>query len=58
MDGTRRNALKVIAAAAGMVTLGAWGTGGQDTSQRHPAGTSASDPNPDPGGYKAHEGVT
>ena len=49
MDGTRRSALKVIAVAAGIATLGAWSTSGQDTSQRHPAGTPASgDSNADP----------
>jgi hypothetical protein len=49
MDGTRRNALKMLAGAAGIASLGALLAAGQDPSQRNPAGTSASgEPNPDP----------
>ena len=58
MDGTRRNALKVMAGAAGLASLGAWiATAQQDSSQRNPDRTQASgdpvnDP-PRPGGTKA-----
>jgi hypothetical protein len=49
MDGTRRDALKVMAGAAGVVTLGVWFTPGQEASQRNPSGTTASgDPVADP----------
>jgi len=49
MYGTRREALKLVAGAAGMATVGAWLASGQDSSQRNPSRTSASgDANPDP----------
>jgi len=49
MDRTRRNALKILAGAVGIAALGARPAAGQDSSQRNPAGKSASgDPNPDP----------
>ncbi len=57
MYGTRREALKLVAGAAGMVTVGAWLASGQDASQRNPSRTSASgdalDPNLDPKRAKA-----
>lgn len=42
MYGTRREALKLVAGAAGMVTVGAWLASGQDPSQRSPSRTTAS----------------
>jgi peptidoglycan hydrolase CwlO-like protein len=48
MYGTRREALKWVAGAAGMVSVGAWLASGQDASQRNPSRTSPSgDATPD-----------
>jgi peptidoglycan hydrolase CwlO-like protein len=46
MYGTRRQALKWVAGAAGMVTVGVWLVSGQDASQRNPSRTTASGDTP------------
>ena len=48
MNESRREALKLAAGAAGMVTLGALFAGAQDPSQRNPS-TASGEPQPDPG---------
>ena len=48
MNESRREALKLAAGAAGMVTLGALFAGAQDPSQRSPSTASGEAP-PDPG---------
>jgi hypothetical protein len=58
MHGTRRDALKLMAGAAGMFSAGTWLVRGQDASQRNPSRTSASgdanlDPSLDPKRAKA-----
>ena len=42
MYGTRREMMKLAAAAAGIATVGAWLVSGQDSSQRNPSKTTAS----------------
>src|SRR5579859_1030173 len=42
MYGTRRELMKLAAAAAGMATVGAWLVRGQDASQRDPSKTTPS----------------
>jgi hypothetical protein len=49
MEGTRREALRFVAGAVGIFTLGTWLASGQDASQRDPSKASPSgDPNADP----------
>src|SRR5215468_10166323 len=48
MYGTRREMMKLAAAAAGMATVGAWLVRGQDASQRNPSKATASGESADP----------
>ena len=48
MDGTRREAVKLLFGAAGLAALGAWSLRAQDPTERNPSRTTASgEKNPD-----------
>src|SRR5262249_33713151 len=48
MVGTRREMIRLAAAAAGMATAGAWFVSAQDPAQRNPSKSTAGGESPDP----------